>query len=115
MPRERPPDTEITFLSGWLTGVGPGLYRILALRPAVRLALGMFAIVGGALVLSWQGEARFGGAAPNSLVLAACLAWAIDNNTPTRPCATRMRTCPTCTTATATREAQPAPPEQRLC
>ncbi|MBS0511941.1 MAG: EamA family transporter [Proteobacteria bacterium] len=45
-----------------------------------RIALGMFAIVGGALVLSSQGEARFGGAAPMLLILGACLAWAIDNN-----------------------------------
>jgi drug/metabolite transporter (DMT)-like permease len=45
-----------------------------------RIALGMAAIVAGALVLSWPGEARFAGAVPALAVLAACLAWAIDNN-----------------------------------
>ena len=45
-----------------------------------RVALGMLAIVGGGLVLAWpQGTQplRWQGAA---LVVAACLAWAIDNN-----------------------------------
>jgi drug/metabolite transporter (DMT)-like permease len=45
-----------------------------------RIALGMLAIVAGALVLSWPGEARFGDAWPALAVLGACLAWAIDNN-----------------------------------
>lgn len=45
-----------------------------------RIALGMLAIVAGALLLSWPGEARFGSAWPALAVLAACLAWAIDNN-----------------------------------
>ncbi|MBS0544958.1 MAG: EamA family transporter [Proteobacteria bacterium] len=50
-----------------------------------RIALGMLAIVGGALVLSWPAEgsgavAGFGGSAPTLLVLGACLGWAIDNN-----------------------------------
>jgi drug/metabolite transporter (DMT)-like permease len=45
-----------------------------------RIALGMAAIVAGALVLSWPGEARYAGAGPTLLVLGACLAWAIDNN-----------------------------------
>lgn len=46
-----------------------------------RVAAGMFAIVAGAVVLSWPaqgGEWRFG--VPALLVLAACLAWAVDNN-----------------------------------
>ncbi|WP_428418576.1 DMT family transporter [Methylibium sp.] len=45
-----------------------------------RIALGMGAIVAGALVLSWPGEARFGDAWPALAVLSACLAWAVDNN-----------------------------------
>lgn len=45
-----------------------------------RIALGMLAIVAGALVLSWPGEARFGATLPALAVLGACLAWAIDNN-----------------------------------
>ena len=45
-----------------------------------RIALGMLAIVAGALVLSWPGEARFGDAWPALAVLGACLAWGIDNN-----------------------------------
>jgi drug/metabolite transporter (DMT)-like permease len=46
-----------------------------------RVALGMLAIVAGGVVLAWpQGDA--GGQAGRSaaLVLAACLAWAVDNN-----------------------------------
>lgn len=45
-----------------------------------RIALGVLAIVAGAVVLSWPGEARFGDAWPALAVLGACLAWAIDNN-----------------------------------
>lgn len=45
-----------------------------------RIALGMGAIVAGAVVLSWPGEARFGDAWPALAVLGACLAWAVDNN-----------------------------------
>jgi drug/metabolite transporter (DMT)-like permease len=45
-----------------------------------RIALGMLAIVAGALVLSWQQEAQFSGMWPAMAVLGACLAWAIDNN-----------------------------------
>lgn len=45
-----------------------------------RIALGMLAIVAGALVLSWPGDARLGGAWPALAVLAACAAWAVDNN-----------------------------------
>ncbi len=45
-----------------------------------RIALGMAAIVAGAVVLSWPGEARFGAALPALAVLGACLAWALDNN-----------------------------------
>jgi len=45
-----------------------------------RIALGMLAIVVGAAVISWPGEARFGDALPAVAVLGACLAWGIDNN-----------------------------------
>ena len=45
-----------------------------------RIALGMLAIVAGALVLSWPGDAHFAGIWPALSVLAACLAWGIDNN-----------------------------------
>lgn len=45
-----------------------------------RIFAGMLAIVAGAVVLSWPGQARFGAALPALAVLGACLAWAIDNN-----------------------------------
>ena len=45
-----------------------------------RIALGMLAIVTGALVLSWPGEARFADGWPALAVLGACFAWGIDNN-----------------------------------
>ena len=45
-----------------------------------RIALGMAAIVAGALVLSWPQEARFGSVWPALAVLGACFAWGIDNN-----------------------------------
>ncbi|MFZ5811158.1 MAG: EamA family transporter [Thermodesulfobacteriota bacterium] len=45
-----------------------------------RIALGMIAIVFGAIVLSWPGEARFSSVWPALAILGACLAWGIDNN-----------------------------------
>ena len=45
-----------------------------------RIALGMTAIVAGAIVLSWPGEMRFGELWPTLAVVGACLAWGIDNN-----------------------------------
>ncbi|KAB2969220.1 DMT family transporter [Zoogloea sp.] len=45
-----------------------------------RIALGMAAIASGAAILSWPAEARFAGTMPALLILAACLAWGIDNN-----------------------------------
>lgn len=45
-----------------------------------RVALGMAAIVAGALILSWPGGALFGAMWPALAVLGACLAWALDNN-----------------------------------
>ena len=47
-----------------------------------RIALGMLAIVAGAVVLSWpaDGAAEFASLWPALAVLAACLGWAVDNN-----------------------------------
>lgn len=45
-----------------------------------RIALGMAAIVAGAIVLSWPGQADFAGILPSLAILGACLAWGIDNN-----------------------------------
>ena len=45
-----------------------------------RIFIGMLAIVAGAVVLSWPGQARFGAALPAMAVLGACLAWGMDNN-----------------------------------
>lgn len=45
-----------------------------------RIALGMVAIAAGAAVLSWPAELTFAGLWPGLAVLAACLAWALDNN-----------------------------------
>lgn len=44
------------------------------------IALGMGAIVAGAVVLSWPGDARFTGLWSMLAVLGACFAWGIDNN-----------------------------------
>lgn len=45
-----------------------------------RIALGMLAIAGGAVILSWPDEARFADALSALAILGACLCWAIDNN-----------------------------------
>lgn len=45
-----------------------------------RIALGMAAIVAGAVVLSWPGNAQFSSVLPSLAILGACLAWGIDNN-----------------------------------
>ena len=45
-----------------------------------RIFIGMLAIVAGAVLLSWPGQASFGDALPALAVLGACLAWGIDNN-----------------------------------
>jgi drug/metabolite transporter (DMT)-like permease len=45
-----------------------------------RVALGMVAIVAGALVIGWPGEVRFSSLWPALAVVGACLAWGIDNN-----------------------------------
>lgn len=63
-------------------GVFTALLAWFAFRENVdrRIALGMAAIVAGAAILSWPGEARFAGLWPTLAVLGACLAWGIDNN-----------------------------------
>ncbi len=45
-----------------------------------RIAWGMVAILGGAVLLSWPGEAKFSSILPALAILGACLAWGIDNN-----------------------------------
>lgn len=45
-----------------------------------RIALGMLAIVLGALLLSWPERADLADALPTFAVLGACLAWGLDNN-----------------------------------
>ena len=45
-----------------------------------RIALGMVAITGGAVVLAWQGATSFGGLLGPVAIAGACLAWAVDNN-----------------------------------
>ncbi|MGZ8270965.1 MAG: DMT family transporter [Methylophilus sp.] len=45
-----------------------------------RIALGMLAIVAGAVILSWPEHTGFGNLWPALAVLGACLAWGIDNN-----------------------------------
>lgn len=45
-----------------------------------RIALGLLAIVAGAALLAWPGDAQFGSAWPALTVLGACLAWGLDNN-----------------------------------
>lgn len=45
-----------------------------------RIALGMLAIIAGAVVLSWPEHTGFGSLWPALAVLGACLAWGVDNN-----------------------------------
>ncbi|MGL5405813.1 MAG: DMT family transporter [Propionibacteriaceae bacterium] len=45
-----------------------------------RILLGFTAILAGALVLSWPGQASFAGIGPTLALLGACLCWGIDNN-----------------------------------
>lgn len=45
-----------------------------------RIALGMVAIVAGAVVLSWPSQTGSASLWPKLAVLGACLSWAIDNN-----------------------------------
>ena len=45
-----------------------------------RIAIGMFAIVAGAVLVSWPRESNFAGVWPSLAILGACIAWAVDNN-----------------------------------
>jgi drug/metabolite transporter (DMT)-like permease len=45
-----------------------------------RIAIGMLAIVFGAIILSWPGTADVSALLPSLAILGACLAWAVDNN-----------------------------------
>jgi len=45
-----------------------------------RIALGMAAIVVGAVILSWPGDVQVSGLWPTLAILGACFAWGIDNN-----------------------------------
>jgi drug/metabolite transporter (DMT)-like permease len=45
-----------------------------------RIALGMLAIVTGAVVLSWPQAVHFAAVWPSLAILGACLAWGVDNN-----------------------------------
>jgi drug/metabolite transporter (DMT)-like permease len=57
------------------TGSGRAVFRE---NVDKRLLLGAFAILAGAVLLSWQGRASFDWGAV--LIAGACLAWGIDNN-----------------------------------
>jgi drug/metabolite transporter (DMT)-like permease len=65
-----------------LEGVFTALLAWLVFRENVdrRIAVGMFAIVVGGAVLSWEGHAAFGGVLGPVAIAAACAGWAIDNN-----------------------------------
>lgn len=66
-----------------LEGLATMAIAWLAFRENVdrRLLLGAAAILAGAVVLSWQGQAGLAGFGVGSLLIAgACLAWGIDNN-----------------------------------
>jgi drug/metabolite transporter (DMT)-like permease len=65
-------------LEGVLTAVLAWL--VVGERLDQRLAFSMTSIVGGAAVLSWQGQPSFTTLLGPLLVVGACLAWAIDNN-----------------------------------
>jgi drug/metabolite transporter (DMT)-like permease len=45
-----------------------------------RIALGMVALVAGAIVLSWSGEPSLSGLLGPMAIVAACIAWGLDNN-----------------------------------
>lgn len=45
-----------------------------------QVALGMAAIVAGAVVLSWPSDVQVSGLWPSLAILGACLSWSIDNN-----------------------------------
>lgn len=45
-----------------------------------RIAFGMVAILAGALILSWPGQAEFSSLWPAAAICGACFAWGLDNN-----------------------------------
>ena len=45
-----------------------------------RIALGMAAVMAGAVILSWPKDIQFAGLWPALAILGACLAWGVDNN-----------------------------------
>jgi drug/metabolite transporter (DMT)-like permease len=45
-----------------------------------RIALGMACLVAGAVVLSWEGQPTFSGLLGPLAIVAACVAWGLDNN-----------------------------------
>jgi drug/metabolite transporter (DMT)-like permease len=45
-----------------------------------RIAIGMLAIVGGAIILNWQPDATADDLVGPAAIVGACLAWALDNN-----------------------------------
>ncbi|MBK5186879.1 MAG: DMT family transporter [Gemmatimonadaceae bacterium] len=65
-----------------LEGVFTALLAWFVFRENVdrRIALGMVAIVGGSVVLSWQGNLTPSGVLGPLAIAGACLAWGIDNN-----------------------------------
>jgi drug/metabolite transporter (DMT)-like permease len=65
-----------------LEGVFTALIAWFVFRENVdrRVALGMFAIVAGGLVLAWEGQASWGGVVGPLAIAGACLSWAADNN-----------------------------------
>jgi len=65
-----------------LEGVFTALIAWFVFRENVdrRIALGMLAIVAGGVLLSWEGQLKWGGLVGPLLVAAATLCWAVDNN-----------------------------------
>jgi drug/metabolite transporter (DMT)-like permease len=63
-------------------GVFTALIAWIVFREATdrRIVTGFVLIAAGAVVLSWPGQAQFGGMWPTLAVLGACLSWGIDNN-----------------------------------
>ncbi|MDB4917906.1 MAG: protein of unknown function transrane [Gemmatimonadetes bacterium] len=65
-----------------LEGVFTALIAWIAFAENVdrRIAFGMFVIIAGGALLSWQGHLAWGGALGPLLIVAASAGWAIDNN-----------------------------------
>lgn len=65
-----------------LEGAATALIAWFFFRESVnrRVASGMALIVAGAVVLAWQGDARPAGFVGPAAIVAACIAWGVDNN-----------------------------------